>query len=119
MIGFLTHKIGGCLRQHGHFGACQWDAGLLQGGFDRIEILRRGNHFKYIRLFADIIGAGFQRQLLSDNLTRGSYEALDLTAPQRRVSDAALLARQLGENLIAPGDVPDESTGCTATARRD
>jgi DNA helicase-2/ATP-dependent DNA helicase PcrA len=54
---------------------------------------------------AQIIGAGFQRQLLDESLAAHRYTHLDMTAPAIRVDEAATLARQLGDNLLTPGDL--------------
>jgi len=54
---------------------------------------------------AQVISSGYQRQLLTEALAAGSYEHLDLTAPDHRVDEAATLARQLGDNLLTPTDV--------------
>ena len=44
---------------------------------------------------ADVIGPGFQRQLLEEGLVAGDYASLDLTAPAQRVDESAALTRQL------------------------
>ncbi|RPI20071.1 MAG: ATP-dependent helicase, partial [Actinobacteria bacterium] len=54
---------------------------------------------------AEIIGAGFQRQLLDESLSVHRYRYLDLTAPAARVDEAANLARQLGDNLSTPSEL--------------
>jgi len=54
---------------------------------------------------ADVIGPGFQRQLIEEELVHGTYHALDLTAPSNRADDSAALTRQLGDNLISTEDL--------------
>lgn len=54
---------------------------------------------------AEIIGAGFQRQLLDECLGVHRFQLLDLTNPAGRVDEAANLARQLGDNLLTPSDL--------------
>ena len=52
-----------------------------------------------------VVGPGYVRQLLLESLEEGRYERLDLTSAPQRVSDAAALARQLGDNLRSPQDL--------------
>ena len=54
---------------------------------------------------ADVIGPGFQRQLLEEGLVAGDYASLDLTAPAQRVDESAALTRQLGDNLLTTADL--------------
>jgi DNA helicase-2/ATP-dependent DNA helicase PcrA len=54
---------------------------------------------------ADVIGPGFQRQLLEEGLVAGDYDSLDLTAPAHRVDESAALTRQLGDNLLTTADL--------------
>lgn len=49
----------------------------------------------------DVIGPGFQRQLIDEALAAGTYGELDLTWPAGQVSYAATLSRQLGDNLLS------------------
>jgi len=54
---------------------------------------------------ADVIGPGFQRQLIEEELAGGTYRVLDLTAPSTRVAESATLTRQLGDNLLTTADL--------------
>jgi ATP-dependent DNA helicase UvrD/PcrA len=49
----------------------------------------------------DVIGPGFQRQLIDEALAGGTYRRLDLTWPAGQVSYATTLSRQLGDNLLS------------------
>lgn len=54
---------------------------------------------------SEIIGGGYQRQLLLESLRELTFDHLDLTHPPSRVAEAATLARQLGDNLRNGGDL--------------
>ncbi len=79
------------------------------------QMLQEFGAFVGIERGTTVIGAGFQRQLLEESLSLHTYDHIDLTAPNRRVGDAATLARQLGENLLAPSDLEDT----VSSGRRD
>jgi DNA helicase-2/ATP-dependent DNA helicase PcrA len=54
---------------------------------------------------AKVIGGGYTRQLLEESLRGARYVALDMSSPPHRVAEAAMLARQLGENLLGVDDL--------------
>jgi DNA helicase-2/ATP-dependent DNA helicase PcrA len=60
---------------------------------------------------ADVIGPGFQRQLIEEGLVEGRYRALDLTWTSGRVAEAATLTRQLGDNLLTTADLAAAAPG--------
>jgi DNA helicase-2/ATP-dependent DNA helicase PcrA len=60
---------------------------------------------------AEVIGPGFQRQLIEEGLIDGTYRALDLTWPSGRVAEAATLTRQLGDNLLTTADLATAAPG--------
>ncbi len=69
------------------------------------SILREFGAFVGIERTAKVVGPGYVRQLLLESLPGRTYEALDLTAPDRRVEDAAMLAAALGDNLLDTHDL--------------
>ena len=54
---------------------------------------------------AQVIGPGYQRQLLFESLSDGEYTNIDLAAAPQRVAEAATLAAQLGDNLRSPDEL--------------
>jgi DNA helicase-2/ATP-dependent DNA helicase PcrA len=54
---------------------------------------------------AQVIGPGYQRQLLFESLTGGEYRHLDMSAPSARVAEAVTLSSQLGDNLRVPDEL--------------
>jgi len=70
-----------------------------------LQILQEFGAMVGVERDAKIIGSGFQRQLLDAGLISHAYRHLDLTAPNRRVAEAANLGRQLGDNLLVPADL--------------
>lgn len=71
-------------------------AHTLLGEFGPIVGVERG---------ATLVTPGYARQLLRDALAADAHEALDLTAPGRRVDELAVLAGQLGDHLLSPDDL--------------
>jgi DNA helicase-2/ATP-dependent DNA helicase PcrA len=58
-----------------------------------------------------LITPGFVRQLMSEALLSGRYDALDLTSPSHRVEEMVALAGQLADNLGAAGSTPPAEAG--------
>ena len=69
------------------------------------SLLQEFGAFVGVERDAAVIGPGYVRQLLHDGLGSEVFAALDMTSPPHRVSEAATLAGQLGDNLKTTADL--------------
>ncbi|MCP3976504.1 MAG: ATP-dependent helicase [bacterium] len=77
-------------------------------------LLREFGAYVGIERDVRLIGPGYVRELIHQELaTSRDYDYLDLTSPPHRVSEVAVLMRQMADNLRSPADIvgtarPDE-----------